>query len=744
MGETRGGVRDTARADPRAAGGVEGAEEEPHVVSRDLLFEIGVEELPGGYVPPALEQLERAAREGLAGLRLGFAGLHSYGTPRRLALFVKDLAERQTDLDEEAMGPAVKVAFDAGGQPTRALLGFCAGKGADLSQVRRVETAKGQYVAVTVHHAGKPATEVLPALLGTLPARLDFPKSMRWLPGDDTRFARPVRWLVALFGDTVVPASAFGLTAGRTSQGHRFLAAGPVGIPSATRYLETLEKVYVMADHRARRLLTAEQVGRLAAEAGGRVVADDELVDINNFLLEWPTAFAGTYDGSFLALPREVIVTALREHQRFFAVEGSDGRLLPAFVAVRNGDGRGLDRVRRGNQDVLAGRLADARFYWETDLKHAPADRVEQLAGVVWIEGLGSLRDKATRLATLCEWLAARLAPPSAAHAKRAALLCKTDLLSEMIGSGKEYAELQGVIGGYYAAKSGEPQEVADAVSWHYHPRFAGDDLPPTEAGVVLSLADKLDHVAGAFVAGKAPSGSEDPYGIRRAGNGVTRILVEQQRHLDLRDATMQSTAPFFAADPELPQAALVKQLGEFWRGRVEATLEQEGIAYDTRDAAVEAQVQLDGAGRVRPGWIDPYDCLARARVLGGFRGDTRFEPLVILFKRVGNILKASTEPLPPTLDRARLAEAAERGLLAALDSARERTAPLWQRRAYDDVLPALLEMEGAIHGFFDDVMVNVEDPPTRLNRLRLLAEVRELFLRGWDLSRVVVEGATS
>ncbi len=710
-------------------------------MSRDLLFEIGVEELPGSYVLPALEQLERAARDGLAGLRLGVGELSTHGTPRRLALFVEDLAERQADFDEEAMGPAVKVAFAADGKPTRALLGFCQGKGVDPSRVRRVQTAKGEYVAVTVHHAGRPALEVLAGLLSGLPARLAFPKSMRWLPGDDTRFARPVRWLVALFGDQVVAARACGIAAGRHSHGHRFLAPGPIEIPRAERYLATLERGRVRADHRARRRIIAEQVAGLASAAGGRIVPDDELVEINNFLLEWPTAFAGAFDAGFLALPREVIVTALREHQRFFAVESSDGRLLPAFVAVRNGDERGLDGVRRGNEDVLAARLDDARFYWETDLKHPPADRVEQLAHVVWIEGLGSLRDKAARLESLCAWLAERLAPAAAGAARRAALLCKTDLMSEMIGSGKEYAALQGIIGGHYAARSGEPQEVADAIYWHYHPRFAGDELPRTEAAVVLSIADKLDHVAGAFVAGKAPSGSEDPYGVRRAGNGVLRVLVGSRRHLDLRDATMQATAPFFAADPELAQAALVKTLGEFWRGRVEAALEQEGVAYDTREAALEAQLQLDGASRARPGWIDPSDCLARAQVLSGFRADRRFEPLVILFKRVGNILRAATEPLPASLDRARLAEAAEAALLAALDEARERTAPLWQRRAYRDILPALLEMETAIHGFFDDVMVNVEDPPTRLNRLRLLAEVRELFLRGWDLSKVVVEG---
>ena len=411
------------------------------------------------------------------------------------------------------------------------------------------------------------------------------------------------------------------------------------------------------------------------------------------------------------------------------------------FVAVRPGHDRGLDAVRRGNEDVLAARLEDARFYWETDLKRSPADRIEALKDVVWIEGLGSLRDKASRLEALCGWLAERMAPAAVGAAKRAALLCKTDLLSEMIGSGKEYTSLQGQIGGYYAERSGEPDDVAKAIYWHYHPRHAGDALPATAAGVVLSLADKLDHVAGAFVAGKPPSGSEDPYGVRRAGNGVVRLLTEGGRHLDLREATMQSTAPFFAADPELAQAAIVKQLGDFWRGRVEAALEQEGIAYDTREAALEAQVPLDDAGRRRPGWIDPVDCLDRARVLSTFRGDRRFAPLAILFKRVGNILKAATEPLPASLDRGRLGEAAERDLLAALERARERTAPLWQRRAYDAILPVLLEMEGAIHAFFDQVMVNVEDAPVRLNRLRLLADVRDLFLRGWDFSRIVVEG---
>lgn len=707
-------------------------------MTRDLLFEIGVEELPAGYVPPALEQLERGVRAGLQELRLGFDDVVTYGTPRRLAVFVADVSERQRDHEEEAMGPAAKVAFDAEGRPTKALLGFCAGKGVDASAVRRVETAKGEYVAVTVKHVGKPAAEVLPGLLGTLAPKLQFPKTLRWDAGD-YRFGRPVRWLVALLGDHVLPVQAFGLAAGRASFGHRFLHPGAVEIPSPRRYVETLKGVYVLADQRTRRLAVDEQIAKTAAKRNGRVVADEELADINNFLVEWPTAMDGAFDAHYLDLPREVIVTALREHQRFFAIEKSDGALLPGFITVRNGDEQGLALVRKGNEDVLVARLEDAKFYWETDLKHPPAATVEKLSGVVWMEGLGSLREKAARLESLAGWLADRLAPGAKADVVRAALLCKTDLLGEMIGSGKEYASLEGVMGGHYARRAGEPEAVAAAIAEHYHPRGAGDELPATEAGSLLALADKLDHVAGAFVAGKSPSGSEDPYGVRRAANGAVRIVVEQGRALDLRAAAMEITRPFFAADPDLPHAEIMKKLGEFLRSRVDAALEERGVPYDSREAALEARIRMGGA--TRPGWCDAADALVRARALEAFRGDPRFAPLVILDKRVANILRAATETLPASLDRGRLGEPAERGLLAALDAARARTEPLWERQAYAEIIPALLEMESAIHGFFDQVLVNVEDAAVRLNRLRLLSEVRELFVRGWDLSKVVVEG---
>jgi glycyl-tRNA synthetase beta chain len=706
--------------------------------TRELLFEIGVEELPASYAPPALEQLERGVRAGLEELRLGFGGVVTHGTPRRLAVVVHRLSERQTEFDEEAMGPASRVAFDAEGRPTRALLGFCAGKGVEPSAVRKVATPKGEYVAVTVHHAGRSAMEVLPAMLGQVATRLQFPKTMRWDAGD-YRFGRPVRWLLALLGREVVPVEAFGLQAGRSTYGHRFLHPAPLDVKEPAGYVESLRKAKVLADPAERRRAVSEQITAAAGERSGRVVPDDELVDIVNYLVEWPTTVTGAFDERYLDLPREVIVTALREHQRFFALEDADGALQPGFLTVRNGDATALATVRKGNEDVLVARLDDARFYWDTDLKHKPADLVEKLSGVVWMEGLGTLRDKATRLESLSGWLADRLAPAAREAAVRAALLCKTDLLSEMIGSGKEYASLEGIMGGHYARRAHESDAVADAIAEHYRPRGAGDEPPFSAAGAVLALADKLDHVAGAFVAGKSPSGSEDPYGVRRAANGAIRILLERDASLDLRAAAMEVTRPFFAADPDLAQAEIMKKLGEFLRSRVDTALEERGLAYDVVDATLEARIRMDGAER--PGWCDAADALARARALAAFRDDPRFAPLVILFKRVANILKAATEPLPPKLDAVRLLDAHEQALLAACELSRARTAGRWEKREYPAILPDLLGMERAIHAFFDHVMVNVEDAPTRLNRLKLLAEVRELFLRGWDLSRVVVEG---
>jgi glycyl-tRNA synthetase beta chain len=702
----------------------------------DFLLELGVEELPTSYIAPALAQLERQLREGLGEARLRFDDTVTFATPRRLAVLVSELEIRQADYTEEATGPPAAAAWDKDGQPTRALLGFVKGKGVALDSVRRVQTDKGEYVGVTLERAGRTAAQLLPALVARIVPALSFPKSMRWLDeegGAELRFARPIRWLVALLDGEVLDLHLGGLAAGRVSRGHRFLHPGEVAIGRPTDYVGALAKAGVIADPRLRQEEIVEQATKLAAAAGGRLVEDKELVDINNFLVERPTALLGRFDASYLDLPREVVVMALREHQRYFAVEDDTGRLLPAFVGVRNGDDRNLEGVIAGNTAVLKARLDDARFYWDTDVARAPEARVGDLAGIVWLEGMGSMLEKTRRVQTLAAWVAGHVAadPATIGIAGRAALLAKTDLLSEMIGSGKEYASLEGVIGAYYAARHGEPPAVVAAIREHVRPRGAGDALPASDAGAAVSIADRADTVAGAFLAGKIPSGSEDPYGVRRAGNGVVRMLLEQERTLSLDALTDAALAGYVAAGHAAPGDEVRMKLAEFWSGRVAGALGDRGAAYDEIAAA------LGGA----EGGADPLDVERRARALARWRGNPDFVPLVIGYKRVANILRAATEGDVPAEPAATYPEPAEVALAEALATAAGAAEPRFAARDYDGVLRTLLALRGPIDAFFDAVMVNVEDTTVRRRRLGLLAQVRVLFDRGWDLSRVVVEG---
>jgi len=658
-----------------------------------LLFELGVEEIPAGYILPALEALQHRLVDGIRELRLGEPEAHAYATPRRLAVLLSGVLTRQADHEEEVTGPPARAAYGADGQPTPALIGFARGKGVDPSAVRRVQTEKGEYVVVTVRHAGKATVEVLPALLGSAAAGLPFPKTMRWsLATPGFRFARPLRWIVALLGDEVVPVRVAGLEAERFSRGHRFLRAQPVEIARAEQYLEALGKASVEADHVLRRKTLYAQARSLARSAGGKLVEDPELVDLNNFLVERSQAFLGSFDTSFLDLPREVIVTAMREHQFYFAVEDAAGSLLPVFVGIRNGSKRGLERVVHGNEFVLRARLDDARYYWDTDLAKAPGDRIEELSGITWLEGFGTMRDKARRVETLSGWIAERWAPQARQDAQRAALLMKTDLLGEMIGSGKEYAALEGVIGSYYAARHGEPAAVAEAIREHVRPRGAGDALPTSPAGTILAVADRIDSVTGYFLAGKVPSGSEDPYGVRRLGNGVVRVLLEQKRHLDLGEASCHAVGGFGSLGNADNAGA---PLAEFWRGRVETALGERGHAYDEIAAACEA-----GSG-----WRDPLDAMLRAAALQGYRSNENFKTLVVGYKRVANILRAEKDAPASAEDApggASWGHPAEEGLFAALERARGAAAPLLEKRDYGKLLGTLLEMRGGIDAFFD------------------------------------------
>jgi glycyl-tRNA synthetase beta chain len=709
----------------------------------DFLLEIGVEELPASYIEPALEHIHKTLSDGAGELRLTFGETATYATPRRLAVLIRDLATRQTDTEEESTGPAVKAAYDEDDNPTKALQGFARGRGVELSDIRRVTTDRGEYVAATVRHVGKAAVEVLPALIERAVSTAPFPKAMRWsLENPAFRFARPIRWLVCLLGESVVPVTVAGVRAGGETRGHRFLRPAPVEVGEPVRYLEVLRKGMVVADTDERRKMLLRGVKRLAKEAGGQLVKDDELVDINNFLVERPEPFIGGFDPSYLDLPREVLVTSMREHQFYFAAEDAQGNLLPIFIGVRNGGTRNLLGVVVGNTRVLRARLDDARYYWDTDLKTAPQDRVEDLAGITWLEGQGTMYDKSHRVLRLGLWLAAQWAPEAEVTVENAALLMKTDLLGEMIGSGKEYAKLEGVMGAYYAERHGAAAEVVTAIGEHLKPKGAGDSLPSSDAGSVLAVSDRLDSVTGCFLAGKIPRGSEDPYGVRRAGNGVIRILLDQKRHLDLWSASERSLAMFGPegepAEPgnvaEVPDE-LRKQISGFWQGRVETALGEQGFAYDEIASVMNAE----------HGWFDPLDAKRRAEALREHRQDETFVVLVIGYKRVANILRAESDAPETAADApggASWRHPAEEALAKALAKARTRAAPLYEAKNYRKVLNILLEMRGAIDKFFDDVLINdPKDPDGRLRRLGLLSEVRALFIRGFDLSRIVVEG---
>ena len=693
----------------------------------DFLLELGLEELPTSYIRPALEQLARELREEIADMRLASGDVATFATPRRLAVLVTDLVTRQDDYEEEASGPPAAAAWDKDGKPTKALLGFVSGKGASLDDVRKVQTAKGEYVAVTVKRTGKTAAELLPPAIARIVPGLSFPKSMRWLPGSDARCARPIRWIVALLGDDALTFELSGVTSGRVSRGHRFLHPGTVSIGHPTGYVAALASAGVVADPRLRESVIVEQSAALAQQAGGVLVDDPELIAINNDLVEKPTALLGRFDSTFLDLPREVIVTALREHQRYFAVEDASGKLLPAFVGVRNGDDRNLAGIAEGNAAVLRARLEDARFYWDTDLKKAPGERIEELEGIVWLAEMGSMRAKAGRMQALGAWIARQWGVPVDV-VERAALLAKTDLLSEMIGSGKEYASLEGVMGSYYAARHGEPADVVRAIRDHVLPKGAGDPLPSSAAGAALAVADRADSVAGAFLAGKIPTGSEDPYGVRRAANGVVRILLEQGRALDL-SALVREALAVYAQAGRAADDGLAPKLDEFWAGRLANALGERGFAYD------EAAAALGGS----EGGADPLDVMKRAGALKAWRANPDFVPLVIGFKRVANILRAAKDA--PSGIAGDPPDPHEAALHSAVRAAAGRAEPLFAAHDYEQVLGVLLSLRAPIDAFFDSVMVNADDPEVRRRRLGLLAGTRALFDRGWDLSKVVVEG---
>jgi glycyl-tRNA synthetase beta chain len=735
----------------------------------DILYEIGVEEVPASYIEPALDALREHVTARLAEARLDPQIAETYATPRRFTLIVRGLLRRQSDLEQEVLGPAVGVAFDAAGAPTNAARGFARGQGVEVESLARVTTGKGEYVQARVRRPGQPAEAVVPPILLAGTRAMPFPRSMRWT-ASDLRFARPIRWLVALLGQDLLPLALDGIAAGRETRGIRFHRSGPFAVRDANDYLRVLAENGVGLDigERRRRIET----GLVAAgrEVGGEVVADaDLLAEVTN-LVAWPGVIAGSFDPAFLALPRDVVTTAMRVHQRYFAVEApagggggggvggggggvggggasgasGGGGLLPRFLCVVNGplggeSGLDVDRVRGGHERVLRARLADARFYWDRDVARGIEAREPELAGVVWQEGLGTLADKTARLRALALLIVEGWDPALRPVVERAAVLAKIDQVSEMVRDGKEFTGLQGRIGAEYARVAGEAPAVCAAIAEQYLPRGADDALPGTLAGSGLAVADKLDHVVGAFVAGKVPTGSEDPFAVRRAANGILRILVEADRHVSLDQligGALELFAPFMRErDGGRDAAAVRAELRDFFGQRMDAFLADRGIRYDLADATVHGSID------------DPADVRRRAEALAEYSISPDFAPLVIGYKRVANILRGTEEggegkgTALPALDPKSLTEPAEAALHAAAVAAAGQIREHRAARRFPEALAELLALRAPIDRFFTETMVMVEDPAVRGRRLALLAEVRDLFTGTWDLSRVVVEG---
>jgi glycyl-tRNA synthetase beta chain len=677
-------------------------------VSRTLAFEIGVEEIPSGPLYSAVSQLAMNAEAALEEARLGHGTVEVYGSPRRLVLMVTELEERQEDRHLRARGPAIKAAFDDDGNPTKAAEGFARGKGVDVDSLERVEDESGAYVYAVIDETGDDAIAVLPEMLRDLVAGIDWPKSMRWGTGE-TRFTRPVRWLLALFGGEVVEFEYAGLASDRLTWGHRFLVENPISVPVADDYGLAMERGLVMYDQKERATFLKEGIEATAGGVDGRAVVPEKVFAEVVNLVEYPTVAVGRFDDEFLEVPREILETAMESHQRYFPVEAADGSLMSAFIVAHNGSPERTDEIVHGHERVIRARLADAAFFYREDLQRSLESYVGDLDGIVFQERLGTLGAKAARIEALAERLAkiAESDPGVGAEAARAAHLCKADLVTHAV---VEFPSLQGVMGRYYAQASGEADGVAEAIPEHYQPRFAGDALPASEPGAIVSVADKLDTMVGIFAIGMPPTGSADPYALRRGALGILGIIIEG---LSITlDEAIAAAIEGYADSLEFSSTEVGSAVKQFVVGRLEGVLKERGHAYDT--VAAVLAVADD----------DPADALARCVALTEFRTREEAADLSVAFSRAKNLadaelgVEADVDLMGP--EEAELAD--------ALSEAEHATAESLAVSDYAAALGVLAKLRGPIDGFFDAVLVMDEDARLRDNRLRLLNRFVAVF----------------
>ncbi len=685
------------------------------MTTRDLLIEIGCEELP----PKALRQLNESLAgqiaAGLESLELPFSGVERYATPRRLAVIVRDLADAQPDREQERLGPAVAAAFDDNGEPRPAATGFAKSCGTTVDQLERVQTDKGERLRYVVKQKGKSVADLIGDLLRGAVKKLPIPKPMRW--GDsDEQFIRPVHWLVVLYGDQVLDTELLGQRAGNVSRGHRFMSEGPINLTQVDDYLPALKKNHVIADFDDRKAEISRQVRALGEKLGGVAQISPELLEEVGGLVEWPVALAGKFDEEFLDVPAEALVSSMAEHQKYFHVMTEGGELLPGFITVSNIESNNPQSVISGNEKVIRPRLADAKFFFDTDRKQTLASRVGKLEKVVFQKQLGSIQDKARRVAIIAKKIAGALGADESRVA-RAAELSKCDLATDMVG---EFPDLQGIMGGYYARHDGEAEAVAIALQEQYLPRFSGDDLAADPVGQALAIADRVDTLVGIFGIGQPPGGAKDPFALRRAAIGLIRTLVEKQLPLDLADLIDWALPAF---EDRLTNADVKDDLLEFILERVRAWYQEQGIETDLINAVMA----------LKP--TTPIDFDARIRAMQFFRTLPEAEALAAANKRVKNILAKSDGVEPGNIDDSLLVEAEEKELANWIRGMKQDVANKAGARDYQAVLEMLAGLKTPVDNFFDAVMVNADDEQIRNNRLALLAELRALFQTVADIS---------
>lgn len=690
--------------------------------TRDLLIEIGTEELP----PKALKKLSEAFGKGIVdGLKaadLKHGELELFASPRRLAVLVSDLIENQADKTIEKRGPALTAAFDEEGNPSKAATGFARSCGlASVDELARLETDKGAWLVYRAEQPGQTTAALVPEIVSTALDNLPIPKRMRW--GNlDAQFVRPVQWLVLLFGDEVIDAEILCTKSGRETRGHRFHHPEAMYIAEPAGYAPLLESEgHVIADFETRREAVRAQVLEAGKKLGGTAVIDEALLDEVSSMVEWPKAIAGNFEERYLDVPAEALILTMKSNQKYFHVIDANRKLMPHFITVANIDSSNPDVVRDGNERVVRPRLADAEFFWTQDRKHKLEKHIDRLKTILFQKELGTLYDKTERVVQLAGSIAESMSG-NKEWAERAAWLAKCDLMSEMV---YEFPDLQGIMGRYYALLDGEAEEVALAQDEQYMPRFAGDELPATATGQAVAIADKLDTLVGMFAIGQPPTGSKDPFALRRSALGLLRIIIERQLPLDLREMVQQATA---ALGDKVTAKDVEHQAFDFMMDRLRAYYRDTGVAPEVFESVLAQQP------------TQPFDFDRRVRAVMHFQSLPEAESLAAANKRISNILRQADEKgviVPDAVESTQLVEPAERALAEQIGAMEKVVMPLFDRRDYEPALAQLAGLRETVDTFFDEVMVMVEFTELRDNRLALLAQLRNLFLRVADLSRL-------